>query len=199
MKVFERYHVPAPESLIWGGVVADFAPGHQDPTWTPGSTTALGSSSSVVRTPVLIPDAVKESNAYHSRRVQGSNRLQSSRSVPTTPWDRGAGRRSPIMLSTAPPNTARQVHQASPICKRFARLSYRRRITRESAGRREGRGPSRARVLRPRLHPLARKGNDVQAGALRVRLAQCPHLGRAVHRRDRRLSSHRFSVSNGDQ
>jgi pimeloyl-ACP methyl ester carboxylesterase len=31
-KVYERYHVPAPGGWVWGGVLANFEPGHQD-TW----------------------------------------------------------------------------------------------------------------------------------------------------------------------
>jgi pimeloyl-ACP methyl ester carboxylesterase len=30
--VYDRYHVPAPGSWVWGGVLANFTPGHQD-TW----------------------------------------------------------------------------------------------------------------------------------------------------------------------
>jgi hypothetical protein len=29
-KVYERYHIPAPGSFIWGAVLANFTPGHQD-------------------------------------------------------------------------------------------------------------------------------------------------------------------------
>src|SRR3712207_8378039 len=28
--VYERYHIPAPGSFVWGGVLANFTPGHQD-------------------------------------------------------------------------------------------------------------------------------------------------------------------------
>jgi pimeloyl-ACP methyl ester carboxylesterase len=31
-KVYDRYHVPAPGGWVWGGVLANFEPGHQD-TW----------------------------------------------------------------------------------------------------------------------------------------------------------------------
>jgi pimeloyl-ACP methyl ester carboxylesterase len=30
--VYDRYHIPAPGSWVWGGVLANFTPGHQD-TW----------------------------------------------------------------------------------------------------------------------------------------------------------------------
>ena len=29
-EVYERYHIPAPGNLVWGGVLANFTPGHQD-------------------------------------------------------------------------------------------------------------------------------------------------------------------------
>jgi pimeloyl-ACP methyl ester carboxylesterase len=29
-KVYERYHIPAPSWFIWGAVLANFTPGHQD-------------------------------------------------------------------------------------------------------------------------------------------------------------------------
>jgi len=29
-KIYERYHIPAPGSWVWGGVLANFTPGHQD-------------------------------------------------------------------------------------------------------------------------------------------------------------------------
>jgi pimeloyl-ACP methyl ester carboxylesterase len=32
LAVYERYHVPAPGSWVWGGVLANITPGHQD-TW----------------------------------------------------------------------------------------------------------------------------------------------------------------------
>lgn len=32
VKVYERYHIPAPGSWVWGGVLANFQPGHQA-TW----------------------------------------------------------------------------------------------------------------------------------------------------------------------
>jgi pimeloyl-ACP methyl ester carboxylesterase len=32
LKVYERYHIAAPGSWVWGGVLANFTPGHQD-TW----------------------------------------------------------------------------------------------------------------------------------------------------------------------
>jgi pimeloyl-ACP methyl ester carboxylesterase len=30
LRVYERYHVPAPGGFVWGGVLANFTPGHQD-------------------------------------------------------------------------------------------------------------------------------------------------------------------------
>ena len=67
-KVYERYHIPAPGGFIWGGVLANFTPGHQD-TYVdfqnddraPLLFIAGGADN-------LIPPAVNESNAKHYRR-----------------------------------------------------------------------------------------------------------------------------------
>jgi pimeloyl-ACP methyl ester carboxylesterase len=64
-KVYERYHVPAPGSWVWGGVLANFTPGHQA-TWVDYENDA--------RAPLLfiaggadniMPPSVNESNAKH--------------------------------------------------------------------------------------------------------------------------------------
>jgi pimeloyl-ACP methyl ester carboxylesterase len=63
LKVYERYHIPAPGGWVWGGVLANFTPGHQA-TWVDYSNSA--------RAPLLfiagdddhiMPAAVNESNA----------------------------------------------------------------------------------------------------------------------------------------
>ena len=67
-KVYERYHVPAPGGFIWGGVLANFTPGHQD-TYVnfrnddraPLLFIAGGEDN-------LVPPAVNDSNAHHYRR-----------------------------------------------------------------------------------------------------------------------------------
>jgi pimeloyl-ACP methyl ester carboxylesterase len=64
-RVYERYHVPAPGSWVWGGVLANFTPGHQA-TWVDYTNDA--------RAPLLfiaggadniMPPSVNESNAKH--------------------------------------------------------------------------------------------------------------------------------------
>ena len=64
-EVYERYHVPAPGSWVWGGVTANFTPGHQS-TWVDYGNDA--------RAPLLfiaggkdniMPPSVNESNAKH--------------------------------------------------------------------------------------------------------------------------------------
>jgi pimeloyl-ACP methyl ester carboxylesterase len=64
-KVHDRYHVPAPGSWVWGGVLANFKPGHQE-TWVDYKNDA--------RAPLLfiaggedhiMPPSVNRSNAGH--------------------------------------------------------------------------------------------------------------------------------------
>jgi len=66
--VYERYHVPAPGSWVWGGVLANFTPGHQD---------TYVNFKNDDRAPLLfiaggddniMPPSVNESNAHHYRR-----------------------------------------------------------------------------------------------------------------------------------
>src|SRR3712207_3707264 len=69
-KVYERYHVPAPGGFIWGGVLANFTPGHQD-TYVdfrnedraPLLFIAGGEDK-------LMPPAIDESNAKHYRHTK---------------------------------------------------------------------------------------------------------------------------------
>jgi alpha-beta hydrolase superfamily lysophospholipase len=66
--VYERYHIPAPGGFIWGGVLANFTPGHQD-TYVdfrnddraPLLFIAGGDDN-------IVPPAVNESNYRHYRR-----------------------------------------------------------------------------------------------------------------------------------
>ncbi len=67
-EVYERYHVPGPGGIIWGGVLANFTPGHQD---------TYVDFANEERAPLLIiaggddnimPPSVNESNAKHYRR-----------------------------------------------------------------------------------------------------------------------------------
>ena len=66
--VYDRYHVPAPGSWVWGGVLANFTPGHQD---------TYVNFKNDDRAPLLfiaggddniMPPSVNESNAHHYRR-----------------------------------------------------------------------------------------------------------------------------------
>ena len=66
-EAYERYHVPGPGGIIWGGVLANFTPGHQD---------TYVDFANEDRAPLLIiaggednimPPAVNESNAKHYR------------------------------------------------------------------------------------------------------------------------------------
>jgi pimeloyl-ACP methyl ester carboxylesterase len=63
--LYERYHIPANGGIVWGGVLANFQPGHQD-TWVDYHNDA--------RAPLLfvsgsedhiMPPAVQRSNAEH--------------------------------------------------------------------------------------------------------------------------------------
>jgi pimeloyl-ACP methyl ester carboxylesterase len=68
LPAYERYHVPAPGSCVWGGVLANFTPGHQD-TYVDFKNDD--------RAPLLfiaggedniMPPSVNESNVHHHRK-----------------------------------------------------------------------------------------------------------------------------------
>jgi pimeloyl-ACP methyl ester carboxylesterase len=68
--VYERYYVPAPGTLVWGGVLANFTPGHQD---------TYVNFRNEERAPLLfiaggddnlMPPAVNESNVKHYRHTK---------------------------------------------------------------------------------------------------------------------------------
>jgi pimeloyl-ACP methyl ester carboxylesterase len=66
-EVYERYYIPAPGNLVWGGVTANFTPGHQDvyvnfrnEDRAPLLFIAGGEDN-------LMPPAVNESNVKHYR------------------------------------------------------------------------------------------------------------------------------------
>ena len=67
-KVYERYYIPAPGTLVWTSVTANFTPGHQD---------IYADFKNEDRAPLLfiaggddnlMPPSVNESNAKHYRR-----------------------------------------------------------------------------------------------------------------------------------
>jgi pimeloyl-ACP methyl ester carboxylesterase len=69
-EVYERYYIPAPGGFIWGGVLANFTPGHQD---------TYADFSNEDRAPLLfiaggddnlMPPAVSESNVKHYRHTK---------------------------------------------------------------------------------------------------------------------------------
>jgi len=69
-EVYYRYHIPAPGRLVWGGVLANFTPGHQD---------TYVDFRNEDRTPLLfiageednlMPPAVNESNVKHYRHTK---------------------------------------------------------------------------------------------------------------------------------
>jgi pimeloyl-ACP methyl ester carboxylesterase len=68
--VYERYYVPAPGTLVWGGVLANFTPGHQDTyvNFRNDDRAPLlfiaGSDDN------LMPPAVNESNVKHYRHTK---------------------------------------------------------------------------------------------------------------------------------
>ena len=69
-KVYERYYIPAPGNLVWGGVLANFTPGHQDvyvnfrnEDRAPLLFIAGGEDN-------LMPPAVNESNVKHYRHTK---------------------------------------------------------------------------------------------------------------------------------
>jgi pimeloyl-ACP methyl ester carboxylesterase len=66
-KVYERYHIPAPGRFVWGGVLANFTPGHQEnyvdfrnEDRAPLLFIAGGEDN-------LMPPAVNQSNVMHYR------------------------------------------------------------------------------------------------------------------------------------
>ena len=79
VKVYERYHIPAPGSWVWGGILANLMPGHQD-TWV--------NFENDKRAPLLfiaggedhiMPASVNKSNAKHYEK---SSALTESKEFP---------------------------------------------------------------------------------------------------------------------
>ncbi len=70
LAIYERYHIPAPGSFVWGGVLANFTPGHQDnyvdfrnEDRAPLLFIAGGEDN-------IVPPAVNESNVKHYRHTK---------------------------------------------------------------------------------------------------------------------------------
>jgi alpha-beta hydrolase superfamily lysophospholipase len=71
-KVYERYHIPAPGGFIWGAVLANFEPGHQE---------GYVNFNNYDRAPLLLiaggedhlqPASVNESNFKHYRHCEAT-------------------------------------------------------------------------------------------------------------------------------
>jgi len=83
-EVYERYHVSAPGGFIWGGVLANFTPGHQH---------TCANVNNDERTPLLfiaggednlVPPVINASNTHHYRRSKTIITTMSSLGALTT-------------------------------------------------------------------------------------------------------------------
>jgi pimeloyl-ACP methyl ester carboxylesterase len=64
-KVYERYHIPAPGAWVWGGILANFTPGHQE-TWVNYANDDRAPLLFIAGGPDhIVPPAVNKSNAKH--------------------------------------------------------------------------------------------------------------------------------------
>jgi len=75
-QVYDRYHVPAPGSFLWAGVIANFTPGHQD-TYVnfrnPDRASLLFIAGSEDN---LVPPSANESNVHHYKHAQAVTEYQ---------------------------------------------------------------------------------------------------------------------------
>ena len=105
-EVYERYHVAAPGAWVWGGVLANFTPGHQE-TWV--------NFANDERAPLLfIAGGADHIMPAVGQQVQRGALREVARASPTTGSSRAAstsrsaspaGRRSPTTRSTGPTST----------------------------------------------------------------------------------------------
>jgi pimeloyl-ACP methyl ester carboxylesterase len=66
-KVYDRYHIPAPGSWVWGGVLANFTPGHQD-TYVDFKNSDRAPLLFIAgEEDIIMPPSVNESNVHHYR------------------------------------------------------------------------------------------------------------------------------------
>ena len=93
MEVYERYHIPAPGSWVWGGVLANFTPGHQA-TWVDYDNDE--------RAPLLfiagegdhiMPAAVNKSNSDKYARLRRVTEYSEFPGGPTSLWGSRDGKR----------------------------------------------------------------------------------------------------------
>ena len=104
--LYERYHIPANGGILWGSVLANFQPGHQD-TWVDyhndNRAPLLFVSGSEDH---IMPPAIQQSNASTTSRTP-SPRSASTRGTPTCCPPRRAGSGSPTRCWTGPWSTPR--------------------------------------------------------------------------------------------
>ena len=101
-EVYERYHVPGPGGIIWGGVLANFTPGHQD---------TYIDFANEDRAPLLLSRGARTTSCRRRSTSptpstigapRRSPTTRSSRAAPTSPWASPAGRRSPTTRWSGP-------------------------------------------------------------------------------------------------
>ena len=69
-EVYDRYHIPAPGRLVWGGVLANFTPGHQDTYVNFRNEDRAPLLFIAGEEDNLMPPAVNESNVKHYRHTK---------------------------------------------------------------------------------------------------------------------------------
>jgi pimeloyl-ACP methyl ester carboxylesterase len=69
-EVYDRYHIPAPGRLVWGGVLANFTPGHQDTYVDFRNEDRAPLLFIAGEEDNLMPPAVNESNVKHYRHTK---------------------------------------------------------------------------------------------------------------------------------
>ena len=69
-EVYYRYHIPAPGRLVWGGVLANFTPGHQDTYVDFRNEDRAPLLFIAGEEDNLMPPAVNESNVMHYRHTK---------------------------------------------------------------------------------------------------------------------------------
>ena len=69
-EVYDRYHIPAPGRLVWGGVLANFTPGHQDTYVDFRNEDRAPLLFIAGEEDNLMPPAVNQSNVKHYRHTK---------------------------------------------------------------------------------------------------------------------------------
>jgi pimeloyl-ACP methyl ester carboxylesterase len=104
-EVYERYHIPAPGNLVWGGVLANFTPGHQD-TYVNFRNEDRAPLLFIAgaRTTSCLPLSTSPTSST-TATPRRSQTTRSLRDAPTTRWARRAGRRLQTTPLSGPKNT----------------------------------------------------------------------------------------------